>query len=52
MGHLALKEIARTGEQGRGLAIAGLVLGYIVLASFVLLVLVYAVVYGALMSLY
>lgn len=28
LGHLALGQIARTGEQGRGLAIAALVLGY------------------------
>jgi uncharacterized protein YacL len=28
-GHIALSQIKRTGEQGRGLAIAGLVLGYI-----------------------
>ena len=28
-GHIALNQIKKTGEQGRGLAIAGLVLGYI-----------------------
>jgi hypothetical protein len=28
-GHLAKKQISRTGEQGSGLATAGLVLGYI-----------------------
>jgi hypothetical protein len=28
-GHLALRQIARTGEQGRGLAIGGLVIGYL-----------------------
>jgi Domain of unknown function (DUF4190) len=28
LGHLALGQLARTGEQGRGLAVAGLVLGY------------------------
>jgi hypothetical protein len=28
-GHIALKQIARTGQSGRGLAIAGLVLGYL-----------------------
>ena len=31
-GHVALNQIKRTGESGRGLAIAGLVLGYIGLA--------------------
>ncbi|GLI28000.1 hypothetical protein ARHIZOSPH14_22420 [Agromyces rhizosphaerae] len=28
-GHIALSQIKKTGEQGRGLAIAGLVIGYI-----------------------
>ncbi len=38
LGHVALGRIARTGEQGRGLAIAGLVIGYstiTLLAAFV-----------------
>jgi peptidyl-prolyl cis-trans isomerase B (cyclophilin B) len=29
-GHLSLSQIKRTGEQGRGLAVAGLVIGYLV----------------------
>lgn len=33
LGHVALSRIARTGEGGRGLAIAALVLGYIGIAS-------------------
>jgi hypothetical protein len=32
-GHISLKQIARSGQSGRGLAIAGLVLGYIGLAT-------------------
>ena len=32
-GHLALNQIRRTGETGRGLAIAGLVLGYLGIAT-------------------
>ncbi|MEC5184522.1 hypothetical protein RCH12_001991 [Cryobacterium sp. MP_3.1] len=32
-GHIALSQIKRTGEKGRGLAIAGLVLGYVGLIS-------------------
>jgi uncharacterized protein YacL len=32
-GHIALTQIKRTGEKGRGLAIAGLVLGYLGLIS-------------------
>jgi peptidyl-prolyl cis-trans isomerase B (cyclophilin B) len=51
LGHLALGQIRRTGEQGRGLAIAGLVLGYgtmallaaLVIGSVVLLLVVSAV---------
>ncbi|WP_430336243.1 DUF4190 domain-containing protein [Rhodococcus sp. ACT016] len=35
-GHIALNQIYRTGEQGRGLAIAGLVLGYMFLAFWVI----------------
>jgi Domain of unknown function (DUF4190)/Domain of unknown function (DUF1707) len=39
-GHIALKQIARSGQSGRGLAIAGVVLGYIGLATLVLAMLV------------
>jgi hypothetical protein len=28
-GHIALKQISQTGEDGRGLAIAGLIIGYV-----------------------
>jgi peptidyl-prolyl cis-trans isomerase B (cyclophilin B) len=34
-GHIALSQIKRTGEDGRGLAIAGLVIGYICTAILV-----------------
>jgi hypothetical protein len=33
LGHLALKQIRRTGEEGTGLATAGLVLGYLNLVA-------------------
>ncbi len=33
-GHLALRQIARSGEEGRGLALAGLIIGYIACAGF------------------
>ena len=43
-GHIALSQIKRTGEQGRGLAIAGLVLGYLgIVASIIGLILFFAV---------
>jgi hypothetical protein len=32
-GHVALRQIARDGKQGRGMAIAGLVLGYVGVAT-------------------
>lgn len=35
-GHIGLSQIKRTGEQGRGLAIAGLVIGYLGIAVIVL----------------
>ena len=38
-GHIALSQISRSGEGGRGLAIAGLVLGYIGVGITALLVL-------------
>lgn len=42
-GHVALAQINRSGEQGRGLAIAGLVLGYL---EIVLWALFFAAVFG------
>jgi hypothetical protein len=39
-GHLARRQIRRTGEQGDGLAIAGLILGYVGAVIFIVLVLV------------
>jgi hypothetical protein len=35
-GHIALAQIKRTGDEGRGITIAGLVLGYVGLAGYVL----------------
>jgi len=37
-GHLALSQIKRSGEQGRGLAITGLILGYFWVAVTVIIV--------------
>ncbi len=39
-GHIALSQINQTGQSGRGLAIAGLVLGYVSLAAVILLTVV------------
>lgn len=35
-GHIALSQIKRTGDDGRGITIAGLILGYIGLAGYLL----------------
>jgi hypothetical protein len=42
-GHVALSQINRTGEQGRGLALAGLIIGYIGLGALIILGAVVAV---------
>jgi hypothetical protein len=35
-GHIALNQIKKTGEDGRGLTLAGLILGYVTLAGWLL----------------
>ena len=40
LGHIALGQIKRTGEEGRVLAIIGLVLGYIALVALVIVLIV------------
>jgi hypothetical protein len=37
-GHIGLNQIKKTGEEGRGLAIAGLIIGYIQIAAVVLFI--------------
>ena len=44
-GHIALSQIKRTGEKGRGLAIAGLVLGYLgVIGGIIAAILVFSLI--------
>lgn len=44
-GHIALSQIKRTGEKGRGLAIAGLVIGYVsIFFTIIALVIVFVIV--------
>jgi hypothetical protein len=43
-GHLARKQIRQTGEQGAGLALAGLILGYVGTALFIALIAVFVVI--------
>ncbi|WP_051973549.1 DUF4190 domain-containing protein [Cryobacterium sp. MLB-32] len=42
-GHIALSQIKKTGERGRGFAIAGLVLGYIGLVSGIIAIILFFV---------
>ena len=43
-GHLARRQIRQTGEQGAGLALAGIILGYVGVALFAVLIAVFTVV--------
>lgn len=49
-GHIALSQLKHSGEDGKGLAIAGVVLGYVGTALFVLALVFYVVVLSALSS--
>src|ERR1700757_4956523 len=42
-GHIALSQIRRSGEDGRGLAIAGLVLGYVFTGMYLMLIVIYVI---------
>jgi len=41
MGHIALKQIAQTGEKGRGMALAGVIVGWVGLGLLVLAVIAF-----------
>jgi hypothetical protein len=49
VGHVALAQIRRTGQGGAGLAIAGLVLGYLEIVAYAVLIIWTVVVVGTLM---
>jgi hypothetical protein len=42
-GHIGLNQIKKTSEQGRGLAIAGLVIGYVQIAAVLLFIVYFSV---------
>jgi hypothetical protein len=42
-GHIALSQIKKTGENGRGLALAGTVLGYVFTLGWIILVVVWVI---------
>ncbi|MBO9577288.1 MAG: DUF4190 domain-containing protein [Microbacteriaceae bacterium] len=50
LGHVALAQIRRTGENGRGLALAGVIVGWISLGLTVVIGIVYAVMIGSLLG--
>jgi len=39
-GHIGLSQIKRTGEKGRGLALAGLIIGYVSIAASIIFIIV------------
>jgi len=49
-GHISLGQIKKTGEQGNVLAIIGLILGYIGLVTAIILIIVWVVFAGAIVS--
>lgn len=49
-GHIALSQIKKTGEQGRGLAVAGLIIGYVLLVVGIIIAIVWFAILGAAIS--
>jgi len=45
LGHIALNQIKNTGEEGRGMAVAGLVIGYILVVVAILVFIFYLVIF-------
>ena len=45
-GHISLSQIKKTGEEGRGMAVAGLIVGYIGLALAIISVIIIAIIFG------
>jgi hypothetical protein len=43
VGHIALGQIKRTGEGGRGLALAGTILGYVFTAGYIILIAIWII---------
>ena len=49
-GHIALSQIKRTGENGRGLALAGLIIGYVSVALGLVVIVVWLVLFLSIMG--
>lgn len=48
MGHISLKQIKRTGESGRGMALAGLIVGYVGIGIYVVVIILFILGFAAL----
>ena len=46
-GHIALGQIKKTGEQGRGLALAGAIIGYVAVAAGIIFAIIWIVIFAA-----
>ncbi|MDP9903264.1 DUF4190 domain-containing protein [Arthrobacter bambusae] len=49
-GHIALSQIKRTGEAGRGMALAGLIIGYVGVAFIIVFFIIYIAVFSSIMA--
>lgn len=49
-GHIALNQIKKRGEEGRGMALTGLILGYVVLVLSIIAIIAAVVLFGAIAS--
>jgi hypothetical protein len=49
-GHIALSQIKRTGENGRGLALAGTIIGYVLTVLGIIVFIAYIALFAALVS--
>ena len=47
-GHIALGQIKKTGEQGRGMAVAGLIIGYVGIVLAIILTILFFAVFASL----
>ncbi|MDK7749495.1 DUF4190 domain-containing protein [Brevibacterium sp. UMB10442] len=46
MGHIAVKQCKESGQEGKGLAIGGLITGYIAIGGFILIILFFILMFG------
>ena len=49
-GHISLSQIKKTGEQGRGMAVAGLIIGYVGIALTIIGTIIFFAVFAAILS--